>query len=144
MDLADSYLEPEGFWCIEAEWNQHDEVLRLFVDKEGGVGMDDCVSATRQLRDQNLLSDREAGSYNLEVSSPGLERPLRRLSDFRSYLGQEVSVHFTEIIEGKRKIEGVLQDVHENGDITLETSDGNLVFSLTSLHKASLIYKWGI
>lgn len=144
MDRADEFLRPEGFWCIEAEWNQHDEVLRLFVDREGGVNMDACVQATRILRDEKLVDSLEAGSFNLEVSSPGLERPLRRPSDFQKVTGQEIRVHLTEKIGENRKVQGILIAVAEDGELSLEMSGDKLSIPLSSVLKASLIYKWGI
>ena len=145
MDRADELLRPEGFRCIESEWSQHDQVLRVFVGREGGVNMEDCVRATHLLRDQELIKGLPAGSFNLEVSSPGVEPPLRRLEDFSNALGQNIFVHLTERIGSFRRVSGKLESVNEQKkELTVKAGGGRVIIPLSLVHKASLLYQWGI
>lgn len=140
MERADALLKPDGFWCIEAEWDRQDELLRLYVDQEGGVDMDSCVRATFLLRDQELLAGLPAGSFNLEVSSPGAERPLRRVEDFRSSDGHDIRLQLLDQSEGPGRIlTGRLLSVSCEEELSLESDEGALTIPLSSVYKASLL-----
>ncbi|MDD9950739.1 MAG: hypothetical protein OXT67_04145, partial [Zetaproteobacteria bacterium] len=142
---------PLGFEAIEAEWNGHDEVLRLYIDRvdlDEGVGMDDCVSCSKALDEIPLISGKVPGEYALEVSSPGVERPLRRAQDFDRYKGHEIFVQFSSPVEGRRKGHGTLVDIDMGThSVQLEWGDRRgkgdiLEFDLASLSKAYLVYSW--
>ena len=143
MEIAQGYLKPEGFECIEAEWNEHDQLLRLYVDKPSGVDMDACVQANSLLRDVSCIEGFKAGDYNLEVSSPGVERPLRRLDHFEESIGKEVSVHLAQAIQGKRRLQGTLSRVHEGVlFVTLEKEEYSIPLSM--VHKANIVFNWDL
>ena len=72
-------LREVGLECLEAEWDDKEKILRLYIDGPDGVVIDDCVKASRKLSELEDLDLRIEGTYNLEVSSPGVERPLRTL-----------------------------------------------------------------
>jgi len=97
-DRARQLLEPvlarDGFDLVEVEWQREGGgwVLRLYVDKAGGVGIDDCQAASRLAETILDVEDFIEPAYSLEVSSPGVERPLRRPEDFRKYAGQRAKV----------------------------------------------------
>jgi len=88
MELVDIEYKREG----------REMVLRLFIDKAGGVNLDDCATVNREL--SQLLDVEEAieGSYNLEVSSPGLNRPLKKVADYQRYLGRLVKIKTFELL----------------------------------------------
>jgi len=97
-DRARQLLEPvlarDGFDLVEVEWQREGGgwVLRLYVDKAGGIGIDDCQAASRLAETILDVEDFIEPAYSLEVSSPGVERPLRRPEDFRKYAGQRAKV----------------------------------------------------
>jgi ribosome maturation factor RimP len=97
-DRARQLLEPvlarDGFELVEVEWQREggNWVLRLYVDKAGGVGVDDCHSASRLVETLLDVEDFIEPAYSLEVSSPGLERPLRKPEDFKRFAGQRAKV----------------------------------------------------
>jgi len=98
MELVDvEYLHENGHW-----------VLRLLIDKPGGVTLADCVSVTRLLGDPLDVLDIIPNTYHLEVSSPGLERPLKKDKDFTTFRGQRVRVKTLEPLAGSRNFEGML------------------------------------
>jgi ribosome maturation factor RimP len=154
--VANGVLHPAGYDCIEAEWSAHDRILRLFVDKLGhvssgpedkdGINLDGCVEASRMLLDLAAIDDLIPGKYTMEVSSPGVDRPLRRLADFTRHVGDEIDVRLVEKVENRRNGKGRLTQLEPLGDddarLTLETAEGRWSFPLASLQRASLVYDW--
>jgi ribosome maturation factor RimP len=151
IGLVTSILQEKGlgYRCIEAEWNQHDRILRLFIDRPIGeelpkIVMDDCVAATKALNQVEQIDELVNGAFNMEISSPGVERPIRLVEDFKALVGEQVEVRVNEPVEGKRKVEGELIvcdssqgkfGVNINGDETWE-------FGIENLLKAHVIYDW--
>jgi len=111
-----SYLKDRGLELVELIFRREgrDLVLRILVDRvQGGIALDECIQLNRQLGalfdEQGLLQD----SYTLEVSSPGLDRPLKSKADFLRCLGREVRVFFTEPIEGKLELEAIISSADD-------------------------------
>lgn len=89
-------------------------ILRIFVDKVGGVNVEECAGLSRSLSDYLDTEDLIQGRYTLEVSSPGLERPLLSLDDFRRKIGEEVKVELKSPLDEKKEIKGEIVEVREN------------------------------
>ncbi len=127
-------------------------LLRLRVDRQGGVPgrseltVDDCAVISRAVREW-LDEEGQAGeSYILEVSSPGVERPLVRQSDYDRFAGLEVRLRgFGPLADGKRQVEGILRGVREEGDegpvVVLDAEDGEMRVPLAGIAKANLMYR---
>ena len=149
MEEVSAVVEPCGFVCVEAEWQGHDRVLRLFIDSlEPGSGMDldGCVRVSRLLDESGLIDKEVAGNYTLEVSSPGVERPLRRLQDFTRFIGQEVEARLSSVSHDRRRGRGILTAVASQDNetnITIDTQDGVWTFPLSVLAKANVVHNWG-
>jgi len=152
--LASRLVEPAGYECIEAEWVGNDRILRLFVDRidgdkaeagEAGIKLDDCVTASRILNDAPEMDELINGKYVLEVSSPGVERPLRFPKHFSRHIGATVQVKLSDKVADRRQGKGKLVDVATGDDasITIETEEGPWSFPLAKLQHASLVYDWG-
>ena len=92
--------------------------VRLFIDKDGGVGVDDCADVSRQVSAILDVEDPIADKYNLEVSSPGLDRPLFTLEQFQRYVGEDIAVHLRIPVLDRRKWQGKLEKI-ENDMLTL-------------------------
>jgi ribosome maturation factor RimP len=92
--LVEPVLERDGYELVEVEWLRQGSrwTLRLFIDKPGGVGIDDCQAVSRTVEPILDVEDVIEPAYDLEVSSPGLDRPLRKPGDFDRYAGQRVHV----------------------------------------------------
>ncbi|HBL52771.1 MAG TPA: ribosome maturation factor RimP, partial [Syntrophaceae bacterium] len=113
--LAEPVATSEGMELIHVEcvkmhlrW-----VFRLFLDKEGGVTLDDCTTVSNQLGDILDVHDLSRGPYTLEVSSPGIDRPISRDQDFEKFLGAKVKIRTHVKIEGIKNFQGVLEDYKE-------------------------------
>ncbi len=105
--------------------------LRIFIDKEGGVGIDDCVDMSHELNGPLDESDPIEQAYCLEVSSPGVERELVRDEHFQKFIGAKIKLKTIRPVDGKREFFGVLEN-YENGAVTLRCEDGS---GLTLLKK---------
>lgn len=151
IETASKTLAVGGYECIEAEWESGDRILRLYVDsvhaEKSGMNLDECVKASKLLDADGELDNVVAGAFTLEVSSPGVERPLRRKSDFEKHIGQIVEVKLAGKVQERKHGKGRLVDVlNENNNgvlITLDTSRGPWQFPLATLQRASLVYDWG-
>jgi ribosome maturation factor RimP len=101
-------------------------ILRLYVDKRGGVTLGDCQRVSEELSDLLDVEDLVDHPYSLEVSSPGLNRPLAREVDFLRFAGQRAAVTTVQAIAGQRRFLGVLRGF-EGGAVLLEREDGVIV-----------------
>lgn len=140
IQLVGSIIQPLGYECLEAEWDGRG-ALRLFIDRLDGatVTIDDCVTVTKALDNVPEMDELTPASYHLEVSSPGIERPLRRLAHFERYLGETIKVR---LMDPQSRVTGRITAASADGMITLENRDGETRFPLSRLRKASLVYDW--
>lgn len=126
-------------WDVNFVKEGADWFLRIFIDKEGGVGIDDCVDLTHAVSPVLDKEDPIPQEYTFEVSSPGLNRKLTRKEHFEKFLEWPVRVKLIRPLEdGRREIEGVLSEVEENGDFEIVTEDENMV-SFTRKECSSVI-----
>lgn len=123
--LVTPYAEELGLsiWDIRFVKEGADWFLRIFIDKEGGVGIDDCVDFSHAIDKPLDDADPIEQSYCLEVSSPGLERELSRPEHFEKCVGRSVMVRLIRPIDGQRDFVGTLESFDE-GNITVVTDDG--------------------
>jgi ribosome maturation factor RimP len=118
--LADQEFELVHVECVTSN---REKIVRLYMDKPGGVTLDDCVSVSRQLGDLIDIEVDGLGSYRLEVSSPGPNRPLIRKADFIRFEGKRVKIETHEALEGRKKFTGILEKT--NDDSVMIAVDGN-------------------
>jgi len=113
--LAEPVVDSEGMELIHVECiKMHTRwIIRLFLDKEGGITLDDCANISNQLGDIFDIREVINGSYTLEVSSPGLDRPISRDQDFIKYKNFRVNVKTGVKIEGMKNFHGILKDYIE-------------------------------
>jgi ribosome maturation factor RimP len=139
-EVAESLCQAEGMELVHVEYQREPSgrTLRLYIDKPGGVTLDDCMNISRQLGDildVNLDSD---GSYNLEISSPGPNRPLGKKEDFERFKGKEARIKVAEPVDGKKNFKGVLLGI--SGDfVTLLIDDKKVAIAFQKILKARLV-----
>ena len=106
-------LEAEGMSLVDLQWSRRGRrwVLALFIDKAGGVSLDDCAHISRQVGERIEVDNLIEHAYTLEVSSPGLDRPLRALSDYERFQEHLVRITTTTPIQGRATIVGRLKGV---------------------------------
>jgi ribosome maturation factor RimP len=111
--------------------------VRLYIDREAGISLEDCERVSRQVGAVLDVEDPIAGNYNLEVSSPGLDRPLFEPEHFRRFAGEPVRIRLATLVEGRRKLTGVLRGME--GDQVLVEADGETFrLPLETIAKANL------
>lgn len=115
--LAEPVLASLGYELVDVEYRKERQgyVLRLFIDNPQGIGLDDCESASRAVEAELDRVDPIPHSYTLEVSSPGLERPLKKEQDFRRFLGKMAFIRTFTALEGRRRFQGRLDSVGPEG-----------------------------
>ena len=106
-------------WDVEYVREGGEWFLRLYIDKDGGVNIDDCEAVSRAVDPILDEQDPIPGSYTFEVSSAGLDRPLRRPEHFAQCMGQQVDVRFYRPVDGQKGYTGVLSG-YEDGDVTVD------------------------
>lgn len=131
FELVDiEYLAEHGRW-----------VLRIFVDKEGGITLDDCARVSREIGDLIDVKDFISHEYVLEVSSPGLNRPLKKEKDFLRANDKKVKVKMAMPIKGRRNFTGYLRRF-QDGTLYLEVENDLVALPLEHVAKANLVYEF--
>lgn len=128
-------------WGIECQRVGRFMTVRLFIDKDGGVTVDDCADVSRQVSAILDVEDPIADKYNLEVSSPGLDRPLFTLPQFERYIGQDIAVHLRIPVMERRKWQGKLERI-EKDMITLIVDDQEQILVFGNIKKANVVAKF--
>ena len=137
--IADPILWNEGIELVDIEYRREAKgwVLRLYMDKEGGVTLDDCTRISQEVGRSLDVEDFISTPYTLEVSSPGLARPLKKEKDFIKYRNRLIKVKTIHPIENRRQFKGRLLGFSEN-QIQIETEGGVFQIPLSNVAKANL------
>ncbi len=115
-------------------------VLRLYIDCEKGVGVNDCETVSRQVSAIMDVEDLIIGQYNLEVSSPGIERPLFVIGHYQRFLGHDVCLRTYRPIDGRRNFTGCIGSIGETSNtIELVTELGSVTLNIDLIEKANLV-----
>jgi ribosome maturation factor RimP len=137
-ELLDSTLHGLGYELVDVERMSRGGLLRVFIDKPGSISVDDCVIVSNHLG--RLLAVENVDYDRLEVSSPGLDRPLKKPSDFIRFLGESVKLKLRVALKGQRNFAGILREVND-GILKLEVDGKMLDLELRNLEKARLVPK---
>ncbi len=124
-------------WGIEYVPQGKHSLLRVYLDKEGGIDIEDCAQASRQISSILDVEDPISGEYTLEVSSPGIDRVLFNLDQFREYLGWYVQLRLAENFENRRKFAGQLKAIVDD-EIVLIIGDEEYTIPYELIEKANL------
>jgi ribosome maturation factor RimP len=143
-DLVSDILESQGYTCIDAEWEAHARILRLYIDHPNGIDLDQCALVSNQLVESPRLDTILPVEYNLEISSPGIERPIRTLDHFKSAQVQResIDVKLTEKYQNRRKGIGQIVDISPDSMISLKTTEGPWTFPWNLVLKATKVVDW--
>ncbi len=142
-DLAHPILEDGGLELVEVEYVKEGNYwyLRLFIDKPGGVTLEDCKKVNEELSEILDMEDPIPQSYILEVSSPGVERPLKKEKDFERFSGKKIKVKTYIPINNQKKFKGLLQG-YRDGNVQMELENGEQVsIPLDKIAKANLLFE---
>lgn len=137
--LAAPIAQEMGYELADTDYSRQgkDWLLTLFIDKPGGVDIDDCERFSRAV--EAVLDERDPidGAYTLVVSSPGLDRPLKKAEDFERFRGETVDVKLYKPFMGSKEFTGILSG-HTDDSITIESGDKEITFELPETARISL------
>ena len=138
--LAETLCESEGLELIQVEYQRESagRILRLYIDKPGGINLDDCVGVSRQMGDILDVHLQEAGPYNLEVTSPGPERPLVKQQDFERFKGSRVKIKTNQLLNGQKNFSGVLLGISDD-QVKLQIGEQTINLTYADISKARLV-----
>lgn len=138
--LAESLCEAEGLELVHIEYQREPggRILRIYIDRAGGVTLDDCVRVNRQLGDLLDVRFGETQAYTLEISSPGTDRPLGKAADFEKYKGELAKIKISEPIAGQKNFRGVLSGISD-GMVNLRINQETVLIPYVNITRARLI-----
>jgi len=143
QNLAEGVAARHGYEVVDVEYTKEKGrwFVRIFIDKPLGITLNDCEQMSRDLSDELDENDFIPHAYILEVSSPGLERPLKRPEDYRRFEGRLIEVKCYAPVGGLRKLRGRLAGSDQEG-ITIEADGEILRVAWPNIAKASLAVEW--
>ncbi len=130
-------LSQIGYEMVDLEVSNRGKLLRLFIDKPDGINIDDCALVSEHV--SHLLAVEHDIDYDrLEVSSPGLDRVLKKEADFQRFVGNKVQIRLRVPLDGQKKFVGVLRGI-EQGNVRVEVDAVEQSFALSNIDKARLV-----
>lgn len=137
-DLLERTLPPMGYELVDWEAAPGGRLVRVFIDKPNGVNVDDCAKVSHHLT--RLFAVENVDFDRLEVSSPGLDRPLKKAADFVRFAGEEAELRLANPIANAKKLKGVLRGC-DDGAVVVETAKGPISVPLADIDRARLVPK---
>ena len=125
-----------GYELVDVEWSPRSRLLRVFIDKTDGVDVEDCARVSNHLT--RLFAVESIDFERLEVSSPGLDRPLTKLADYTRFEGAKAELRLRAPVEGRRKVKGMLRGV-EGESVLVETPTGMESVAFADIGRARLV-----
>jgi ribosome maturation factor RimP len=141
-ELIEPVLLVEGIELVDLEYKKGKgkDLLRIFIDKEGGINLDDCSNVSNQISRLLDVEDIILNAYSLEVSSPGIERPLLKVSHFIRFIGKKIKIKLYKPINGSKNFIGNIKSV-DGSVIKIDTNnDEEVAFNINELAKANLYF----
>ena len=138
-EVVEPILESQGFELVDLEYQRESQgwVLRIYLDREGGVNLEDCAGVSHEVGAILEVKDLIPSAYILEVSSPGLTRPLKKPEDFNKFRNQMVKIKLYEPLEGRRNFKGTLLGL-EGDRVRVEVEQRIYELPLQRIAKANL------
>ena len=143
-ELVSEITEPLNFEIVDVEYVKEagEYYLRVYLDKEGGISLNDCEAVSRQLSEVLDVKDPIKDNYFLEVSSPGLDRPLKKDKDFVRYAGRDVEIKLYKPLNGSKQFEGTLVGLTEENTIKVIINDEEVEFNRKEVALVRLAIKF--
>ncbi|ALL36266.2 ribosome maturation factor RimP [Serratia marcescens] len=138
-EMLSAPVEALGFELVGIEFiRARQSTLRIYIDSDNGINVDDCADVSHQVSAVLDVEDPITVAYNLEVSSPGLDRPMFTAEHYTRFLGEEVSLVLRIAVQNRRKWQGIIKSV-EGEMITVTVEGKDEVFALSNIQKANLV-----
>ncbi|HXX84727.1 MAG TPA: ribosome maturation factor RimP [Casimicrobiaceae bacterium] len=137
-EILERTLPPMGYELVDWDSSPRSGLVRVFIDKPKGVDVEDCARVSNHLT--HLFAVEQIAYDRLEVSSPGLDRPLKKVKDFDRFAGEQVKLTLRDAIDNARRVKGILRGV-EGESVLLDTEAGRRTIALANIDKARLVPK---
>ncbi|MDQ1212511.1 ribosome maturation factor RimP [Pantoea anthophila] len=138
-ELVSAPVEALGYELVGIEFvRSRTSILRIYIDSEDGINVDDCADVSHQVSAVMDVEDPITVPYNLEVSSPGLDRPLFTAEHYTRFMGEEVTLVLRMAVQNRRKWQGIIKSV-DGEMITVHVEGNDVVFALSNIQKANLV-----
>lgn len=133
-------IEALGFdlWGIEYQSHAKRSMLRIYIDAEVGISVDDCAKVSHQVSGVLDVEDPITGEYTLEVSSPGMDRPLYRLEQYAEYIGSDINIRLRIAFEGRRKFQGRLVAI-EGDEVVIQLDGHEYLLPFEQIDRAQVV-----
>ncbi|GJL80074.1 MAG: ribosome maturation factor RimP [Nitrospinaceae bacterium] len=143
IGLIEPVIQEESLELVDVEYKKLGKTwtLRVYIDNDRGITVDDCQKISRQIEDMIEIDDLIANPFVLEVSSPGLDRPLKKVKDFLRYKGKSVEVKTFSPIENRREFHGIIQNCKDEV-LSLKEEEALINIPLDKIAKAKLIIEF--
>ena len=140
QDILTPVIEALGYecWGIEYISQGRHSVLRIYIDHENGILIEDCETVSRQLSAVMDVEDPISSEYTLEVSSPGMDRPLFTLPQFAAFVGEQVKIRLRSAVEERRNFQGLIRSV-EDQDVVVQMGEFEYLSPIDLIEKANIL-----
>jgi ribosome maturation factor RimP len=135
-DLLESTVPALGYELVDGDQSARSRLVRVFIDKPSGVDVEDCARVSNHLT--RLFTVEDIDFERLEVSSPGLDRPVKRLADYARFAGQEAQLTLRAPVDGAKRIKGILRGT-DGEDVLVETAAGVRSVPFATITRARLV-----
>jgi ribosome maturation factor RimP len=125
-------------WGVEQLPDGRDSLLRVYIEHESGISLEDCTRVSRQVAAVLDVEDPVTGAYRLEISSPGLDRPLFTLEHFSRFIGEQVRVQLRQKLEDRKRISGQISRI-EDDKVTIDSDGDEYIISAGLIEKANIL-----
>lgn len=143
VDIIQGPVLALGFELVGVEYiRSRHPTLRIYIDSDNGITVDDCADVSRQVSAVLDVEDPIKDAYNLEVSSPGMDRPLFTLEHYRRFIGEEITFSLRIAVANRRNWKGTIKSIDDNEMITLSVDGKDEVFALSNIQKANISPKF--
>ena len=140
-ELFQPVVESMGYELVGVEWHgaDHHGLLRVYIDQEQGITVDDCADVSRQISALLDVEDPISQAYDLEVSSPGINRPLFKASDFQRFAGSKAKIKLAVALAGRKNFSGILQGVEQDMFVNIEVDQEIFSLPIQDIARANLV-----
>ena len=140
QDILTPVIEALGYecWGIEYISQGRHSVLRIYIDHENGILIEDCETVSRQLSAVMDVEDPISSEYTLEVSSPGMDRPLFTLPQFAAFVGEQVKIRLRSAVEERRNFQGLIRS-GEDQDVVVQMGEFEYLLPIDLIEKANIL-----
>lgn len=139
--LFEPAVDSMGYELVGLEFHssEHHGVLRVFIDHEDGITVDDCAKVSRQISAIIDVEDPIPQAFDLEVSSPGINRPLFKLTDYQKFAGRTAKIKLAVALNGRKNFNGILKGIDENQQVIIDVDNETFELPYHDIAKANLV-----